>query len=296
MSGAGSVFVANGSLLLDGGSFTATGSVVNSAIDIDASLEAPALVIAQGGCSLANNASPLATVWVQGNGAYGTASLTVGALAANAGTIRLESVGSSWVSQIVIPSGATFGNLVTGRIESRLGSGGPRNILGAKSVLVNHGTLDPGGPNHLFIQGHFIQSASGVFETRYGGANPPQHSRLNVQGTATLGGTIALGLVDGYTPSAGTAHVPLAAGTVVGTFANTATCDAVSIQYTPTEVRVFFSISGVYADLDGNGSVSAADLAILLGAWGTDNCLADLNFNGSVDASDLALLLGAWTG
>ncbi|MDZ4755822.1 MAG: hypothetical protein SGJ11_15160 [Phycisphaerae bacterium] len=47
------------------------------------------------------------------------------------------------------------------------------------------------------------------------------------------------------------------------------------------------------ADLNGDGAVDAADLAILLGAWGTDGA-ADLDASGTVDASDLAILLGAW--
>jgi hypothetical protein len=46
-------------------------------------------------------------------------------------------------------------------------------------------------------------------------------------------------------------------------------------------------------DLDGNGVVNAADLAILLGAWNTAG--ADLNGDGTTDALDLAVLLGAWT-
>ncbi len=46
------------------------------------------------------------------------------------------------------------------------------------------------------------------------------------------------------------------------------------------------------ADLDGNGTVDSADLAILLGAWGTPN--ADLDGSGSTEASDLALLLGSF--
>ncbi|MBL9148656.1 MAG: hypothetical protein JNM94_08185 [Phycisphaerae bacterium] len=49
------------------------------------------------------------------------------------------------------------------------------------------------------------------------------------------------------------------------------------------------------ADLDGNGSVNGADLAILLGAWGEGGA-ADLDGSGSVDGADLGLLLGAWTG
>lgn len=58
------------------------------------------------------------------------------------------------------------------------------------------------------------------------------------------------------------------------------------------------------ADLTGDGSVNAADLAILLGAWsvpagspgcdGEEPCAADLNHDRVVNAADLALLLGAW--
>ena len=48
------------------------------------------------------------------------------------------------------------------------------------------------------------------------------------------------------------------------------------------------------ADLDGDGRVNAADLAILLGAWGTDGA-GDLDGDGAVCAADLALLLGAWS-
>ncbi len=47
-------------------------------------------------------------------------------------------------------------------------------------------------------------------------------------------------------------------------------------------------------DLDGDGAVSAADLALVLGAWGTANPAADLDGSGDVGAGDLALLLGAW--
>lgn len=51
------------------------------------------------------------------------------------------------------------------------------------------------------------------------------------------------------------------------------------------------------ADLDGNGMVDGADLAILLGAWGPCPgifCPPDLDGNGFVGAADLAILLGAW--
>lgn len=47
------------------------------------------------------------------------------------------------------------------------------------------------------------------------------------------------------------------------------------------------------ADLSGDGAVGAGDLAILLGAWGTQGP-GDLAGNGVVGSADLAILLGAW--
>jgi predicted outer membrane repeat protein len=48
------------------------------------------------------------------------------------------------------------------------------------------------------------------------------------------------------------------------------------------------------SDLNADGTTDAADLAILLGAWGTANPVADLNGSGMVDAADLAILLGSF--
>lgn len=47
------------------------------------------------------------------------------------------------------------------------------------------------------------------------------------------------------------------------------------------------------ADLNSDGVVDAADLAMLLGAWGGAR-LGDLDGSGIVGAADLAVLLGAW--
>ena len=48
-------------------------------------------------------------------------------------------------------------------------------------------------------------------------------------------------------------------------------------------------------NLDGNDSVDAFDLAIVLGSWGPcEGCPADFNADGVVNAADLAQLLGSW--
>ncbi|MBL9119174.1 MAG: hypothetical protein JNL80_04580 [Phycisphaerae bacterium] len=46
------------------------------------------------------------------------------------------------------------------------------------------------------------------------------------------------------------------------------------------------------SDFDGNGSIDAADLAALLGGWGSPG--TDLDGNGTTDAADLSILLGSW--
>ena len=51
---------------------------------------------------------------------------------------------------------------------------------------------------------------------------------------------------------------------------------------------------GSREDLDDNGEVNGADLALVLVAWGGDGGPADLNQDGVVDGADLALILAAW--
>ena len=51
----------------------------------------------------------------------------------------------------------------------------------------------------------------------------------------------------------------------------------------------------VPGDLNGDGIVNAADMAILLGAWGPNpGHPADLNQDGTVNAADLSELLANW--
>jgi ligand-binding sensor domain-containing protein len=61
--------------------------------------------------------------------------------------------------------------------------------------------------------------------------------------------------------------------------------------------EIVLHTDALLGDIDGNGVVDAADLAILLGGWGPCGrgaCPSDLDGDGDTDAADLALLLGAW--
>jgi hypothetical protein len=54
-------------------------------------------------------------------------------------------------------------------------------------------------------------------------------------------------------------------------------------------------LCGCEGDLNGNGSVESADLAILLGDWGPCVAIAaDFTLDGNVNAEDLSILLGSW--
>ncbi len=60
-----------------------------------------------------------------------------------------------------------------------------------------------------------------------------------------------------------------------------------------------FKDPDVLGDLDGSGSVGAADLLALLASWGKcpdlpETCPADLDLNGNVGAADLLILLSNW--
>jgi hypothetical protein len=48
------------------------------------------------------------------------------------------------------------------------------------------------------------------------------------------------------------------------------------------------------ADINGDGSVGAGDLTILLSAWGTAHAASDIDNDGIVAASDLTMLFAAW--
>ena len=49
-------------------------------------------------------------------------------------------------------------------------------------------------------------------------------------------------------------------------------------------------------DINGDGVVNAADLGLLLAAWGSKNpAAADISGDGVVDAQDLSMLMAAWS-
>jgi hypothetical protein len=110
----------------------------------------------------------------------------VGALA-NSGTLR---VGAG--STLTVKGALTN----TGQIE------GKGTIV---ANVTSDGTVSPGeSPGTLTIAGNFTQTDSGILDIQIAGPNPgADYDVLRVTGTATLGGTLRISLLNGYVPPEG---------------------------------------------------------------------------------------------
>ena len=71
----------------------------------------------------------------------------------------------------------------------------------------------------LGITGAYTQTAAGALDANIAGANAGQFNVLNVTGTATLGGTLNIGLLNNFVPLIGAEFEILTAKHVSGTFA-----------------------------------------------------------------------------
>ncbi len=115
-------------------------------------------------------------------------------------------------------------------------------------------------------------------------ANPPV-------GTEFAYGKVRVGPDAGSFVPSQLAYCPSTNAWTIGTFAtNAKTVDSPGAANFGCE---YSTGPGCPADIDGDGSVGATDLAALLGAWGSTGS-ADIDGDGSVGAQDLAALLAAW--
>jgi outer membrane autotransporter protein len=136
------------------------------------------------------------TLTLTGNNTY------TGATTVNAGSLIVD--GSIASAQTLVNAGGLLGG---------------RGSLGGK--LVNNGIVSPGdSPGRLTVIGNYAQSASGTLRIQIAGLAPNEYSLLAVNGHASLGGTLQLVGLGGFTLHVGDQVTFLTAnGGVSGTFA-----------------------------------------------------------------------------
>jgi hypothetical protein len=102
--------------------------------------------------------------------------------------------------------------------------------------------------------------------------------------------------VSGVFQASGSTEFDVLPGEAWGFRAGGANYDSYSVLFGVVTISNLYTPTCT-ADLDCDGEVSGADLAILLGSWGVcEGCSADVDDDGDVDGADLATLLGGWGG
>jgi len=190
---------------------------------------------------------------------------------------------------------ATTGVTING--GTLMGNG---TVTGA--VTNSSGTVAPGASaGILSLTSGYTQQAGGTLSIEIGGATPGTgYDRLAITGNATLAGSLSVARINGFVPTPGSVFTILTCtGTRSGTFGAVTSCDSVLVTYTANSVQVEFTgLSGVPGDINNDGIVNGADLALVLGNWGVCTkscCVGDLDGNGIINGADLAIVLGNWS-
>jgi hypothetical protein len=142
-----------------------------------------------------------------------------GTVEAQSGTLSF-SAGYTQTAGSSLTNGGTLSSTAPFQIQGGTFGGRGTFVGGVNSTA---GTAVPGlSPGIATVSGGYQQGASGGFSVELGGLNPgTQHDRLDVTGTASLGGSLAASFIGGFVPSLGDAFTILTAGTRSGTFATT---------------------------------------------------------------------------
>ena len=167
--------------------------------------------------------------------------------------------------------GATFGNLDG---DTSIGISQSGVVVFQNSVVTSGGNVQ-----HLFAwdEADGLRVIAAVGDTNFTGTPATQLSLIGPSGQNGDGGG------SGLSPS----------GMLV-----IRAEDSVNQIHAIAEIQLGESPFDCSGDFSIDGVVDAADLAVLLGAWGACSpkgaCEADLNQDGEVDGDDLTILLGNW--
>ncbi len=145
-------------------------------------------------------------------------------------------------------------------------------------------------------------TSGGVLDIGIGGlAAYSNFAKLDMIGTTTLAGTLALGLIDSFVPAIGDDFDILTYGSIVGAFETVTGLDLgngtrLALIYGASALTLRVQLEG---DFDGDGFVGIADMNRVLGAWNQIRpagapLTGDWSGDGFVGIEDLNIVLGNW--
>ena len=152
--------------------------------------------------------------------AIATTLSNTGTLNVDAGTLVINGAFTSNAGTIKTAAGATFQKNGGFTNIGTLTGAGTFNV-GTGYTLTNSGRIRPAGngaTGTLSISGNLANSSTGIIESELGGGSGGQYDVVAVTGSASLGGTLNVSLLNGFTPSSGSFDVITAGGTTSGSF------------------------------------------------------------------------------
>jgi hypothetical protein len=179
-----SLLTIQGTYDADGGNITGPGYVYYATLNILASPSSATTILVGGrGVVLATNNLANTTIWVQGNGTWQQAQMTVDNGVTNHGTILLESVNNTWSDTLALSG--TLINAADGTIQATAGSGGDRTITG---TLDNQGQISVDTSSLLTIQGTYDADGGNISGPGYA-----YDATLNILASPSSATTILVG-------------------------------------------------------------------------------------------------------
>jgi hypothetical protein len=166
-------------------------------------------------------------------------------------------------------------------------------LTGAGAIfgnVCNNGAVIPGDAiGSVAIAGAYTQQASGSLTFELGGSAPGlQYDQLLITGAGALAGTLAVDLIDGFTPNIGQTFTILTANEVDGTFTTEMLPSlpglVFDVVYNPQSVVLTVS-PAFTADFNEDGHVDLDDMARWQGDFSV-NALSDADNDGDSDGDD----------
>ncbi len=196
---------------LTGGAWLVSGSSTLRLIGADISTNAADILVDGANARLfSDSVSKNALALLAANTAAGRLRLINGAnLTIGGGTFNNQ-------GSLTVGDGSTFvASTVTVEPTGTLAGQGT-----VQGNVVNNGQIRPGAsPGNLSVIGNYSQGATGRLDIELGGATVgSQYDRLSISGSATLDGTLALSLIDGFGPATGQSFQVMTFADHTGTF------------------------------------------------------------------------------
>lgn len=247
--------------------------------------------------NLTNNAGGL----ISGNGSLKTTGLMNQGTMNFAGTANvLGDVTNSAGGKIISAGGGAtiFHDDVINDGEIRTSTNGFTIFFGAVSGsgaftgtgTVNiEGDLTPGNsPAAINFGGDVVLGPDATLALELGGTLAgTEYDQINVPGELTLGGTLEISLINGFTPNAGQTFNILNWGSLTGAFSNIVlpALDGLAWDASQLSAGVLSVAPALNADFNHDGNIDAADLNQWAGDFGV-NTLSDADGDGDSDGND----------